>query len=203
MTVPASRHVVFWSLAALGLAADLGAKHWMFSRPDLLAGEVQWLWPGHVGFQLSLNQGALFGMGQGNVWLFALCSLAAATAIPVWVFYFGGAKDRALTIVLGCILGGVLGNLYDRIGLPGLTWESLEHLNYNHNPPGRVYAVRDFILLARQWPPQTRWDVWPNFNVADSFLVCGAIALVFLSMRKPATTADRGGATSELGQKCT
>ncbi|HEX6963426.1 MAG TPA: signal peptidase II [Lacipirellula sp.] len=199
MTFPVSRHVVFWSLAGLGLALDLWTKHWMFSRPELLAGDVWWLWPGHAGFQLSLNQGALFGMGQGNVWLFALCSLAAATAIPVWLFYFGGARDRALTIVLGCILGGVLGNLYDRVGLPGLTWGSLEHLNYNQNPPGRVYAVRDFVLLARRWPPQSRWDVWPNFNVADALLVCGAIALVFLSLRKPAATASEASADVSAG----
>jgi signal peptidase II len=177
-------------LAALGLAADLGTKAWMFSQPALLAGNVSWIWTNHVGFQLSLNQGALFGMGQGNVWLFAACSIAAAIAIPTWLFLFGGARDRALTIVLGCILGGVLGNLYDRVGMPRLEWDSLQHLNYNDNPPGRVYAVRDFVLVARQWPPHSRWDVWPNFNLADSLLVCGAIALLILSMRKPSAAAS-------------
>jgi signal peptidase II len=197
-SISASRHLLFWSLAAIGLAADLGTKAWMFSRQDLLAGQTKWIWTNHVGFQLSLNQGALFGMGQGNVWLFAACSIAAAIAIPTWLFVFGGAHDRALTIVLGCILGGVIGNLYDRVGLPGLEWDTLEHLNYNQNPPGRVYAVRDFVLLARQWPPRSRWDVWPNFNLADSLLVCGAIALLVLSMRKPSaeTTAPASsGAT--------
>ena len=198
-SIPVSRHVLFWSLAALGLAADLGTKAWMFSRPDLLAGQTRWIWPNHVGFQLSLNQGALFGMGQGNVWFFAACSIAAAIVIPTWLFVFGGAKDRALTIVLGCILGGVIGNLYDRVGLPGLEWDSFQHLNYNENLPGRVYAVRDFVLLARTWPPRSRWDVWPNFNLADSLLVCGALALLVLSMRKPAaqTAAEpKGGATA-------
>jgi signal peptidase II len=187
-------------LAALGLAADLGSKAWMFSRPQLLSGQIWWLWENHVGFQLSLNQGALFGMGQGNVWLFAACSLAAAVAIPTWLFYFGGAQDRALTIVLGCILGGVLGNLYDRVGMPGLQWDSLQHLNYNDNLPGRVYAVRDFVLLARQWPPRSRWDVWPNFNLADSLLVCGAMALLVLSMRKPAIEPASDAQPSAVGR---
>ena len=77
-----SRHLLFWPLATLGLAADLGSKAWMFRQPDLLAGDVKWLWQGHVGFQLSLNEGALFGMGQGGVWVFAACSIAAAIAIP-------------------------------------------------------------------------------------------------------------------------
>jgi signal peptidase II len=180
--IPFSRHLLFWSLAVLGCGIDLWTKHYMFSRPDLLAGETRWVWPHYAGFQLSLNEGALFGMGQGNVWLFAACSLAAAIAIPTWLFFFGAARDRALTIVLGCILGGVLGNLYDRAGLPGLVWS--EFSPDRHGEP--VYAVRDFILLAWRWDAD--WQnrvVWPNFNIADSLLVCGAIALLLLSMRKP------------------
>src|SRR4051812_28743231 len=192
-SVPRSRHIVFWSLAAACLAADLWTKHWMFSQPQLLAGQVLWFWPGHAGFQLSLNEGALFGMGQGNVWLFAAFSIAAAVGIPLWLFVWGGARDRALTIVLGCILGGVLGNLYDRLGLPGLDWSTVPaHLNReasegSQDRAGRVHAVRDYILCVRHWPPRDRWDVWPNFNLADSLLVCGAASLLLLSMRKPAS----------------
>lgn len=172
--------MLFWALAALGLTIDLGTKHWMFSHPELLAGEVMWIWPGHAGFQLSLNEGALFGMGQGKVWFFAACSMAAAIAIPVWLFVLGGARDRTLTIVLGCILGGVLGNLYDRVGLSGLDWGMMSAAREGEP----VYAVRDFILLAWRWSPDWRERVvWPNFNVADSLLVCGALALVLLSMR--------------------
>jgi signal peptidase II len=183
--VPARRHLQFWPVAALGLLVDLTSKHYMFSQPDLLAGGVRWIWPDHAGFQLSLNEGALFGMGQGGVWLFAACSIAAAVAIPVWLFAFGGARDLPLTVTLAAILGGVLGNLYDRVGLPGLDWGTMR--------PDRagepVYAVRDFVLLARQWPPRQRWDVWPNFNVADALLVCGAIAVAFQTWRR-APTAD-------------
>ncbi|MBA3483511.1 MAG: signal peptidase II [Pirellulales bacterium] len=196
--LPVSRHFVFWTLAALGLAADLGSKYWMFSRPDLLAGGTRWVWTNHAGFQLSLNEGALFGMGQGNVWLFAVCSLAAAIAIPTWLFIYGGARDAALTVVLGCILGGVLGNLYDRVGLPGLVWS-----DFRADREGPVYAVRDFILLARRWPPQNRWDVWPNFNVADSLLVCGAIALVLLSLRKPQVEAVDAASAVGVGRSPT
>ena len=73
-------------------------------------------------------------------------------------------------ITLGCIVGGVLGNLYDRLGWHGLRWEQL-----NPTRSGSVYAVRDWILWC--------WDfdqgiVWPNFNIADSLLVGGAISLM-------------------------
>jgi signal peptidase II len=188
-SAPAGRHLLFWPIAAIGLALDLWSKHYMFSQRDLLNAGIHWLWRGHVGFQLSLNEGALFGLGQGGVWVFACCSVLAAVAIPAWLFAFGGARDRFLTIVLAAILGGVLGNLYDRIGLPGLDWSELPaHLNARHHESGPAYAVRDFVLLARRWPPQSRWDVWPNFNVADSLLVGGAIALVMHSMLRGATS---------------
>jgi signal peptidase II len=185
--IPRSRHLAFWLLAALALGADLGSKQWMFSQPDLLAGDVKWVWQGHAGFQLSLNEGALFGLGQGGVWVFAACSIAAAIAIPVWLFHFGGARDRALTLVLAAVMGGVLGNLYDRVGLPGLQWQQIpQSLNPREQSAGPVHAVRDFVLLVRRWPPQSRWDVWPNFNIADALLVCGGATIVLLSLRRPA-----------------
>lgn len=185
-SIPWSRHLLFWSLAIAGCAVDLGLKHYMFSQPDLRArpGTVRWVWEGHAGFQLSLNEGALFGMGQGKVWVFAICATAATVAIPVWLFVFGAARDRALTIALGCILGGVVGNLYDRLGLPNLEWS-----DWDPSRSGTVHAVRDFILVVRRWPPQGQFDVWPNFNIADALLVCGAIALFLLSWRRPAPAA--------------
>ena len=102
---------------SLGCAADLATKAWFFSWPELRAGEIYWLWPGHVGIQLSWNEGALFGIGQGKVWLFAALSIAAAIAIPVWLFRFARPRDAWLTFALGCVMAGVLGNLYDRLGL--------------------------------------------------------------------------------------
>lgn len=178
--IPLSRHALFWALTALGCGADLWSKSYMFSQPDLRAHAVRWVWEGHAGFQLSLNEGALFGMGQGRVWIFAVCAFAAAAAIPCWLFLFGAARDRAVTIALGCILGGVLGNLYDRVGLPGLQWQ-----DWDVNREGPVHAVRDFILVVRHWPPRGRFDVWPNFNIADALLVCGAISLFVISWRRP------------------
>lgn len=163
--VPLSRYVVFTSVALIGLAIDLGTKAWWFARPALRAGDIWWLWQGHIGVQLSMNEGALFGIGQGKVWMFASLSVAAAIAIPVWLFVFHAARDAWLTFALGCIMAGVLGNLYDRLGLHG---ES-------------VRAVRDWIL----WQANDQWR-WPNFNIADSFLVVGACMLLLHAMWQPA-----------------
>jgi len=111
LRIPLSRHLLFWTLAAVGCATDLVTKQWAFSAPSLRGGSVWWLWKGHAGFQQSLNEGALFGLGQGQVGWFAIFSLVALFAIPVWLFCFGAARDCWLMITLGCIVGGILGNL--------------------------------------------------------------------------------------------
>ena len=85
--VPLSRYLVFFSLAAGGCAADLATKAGMFSQLGMpeMAGPW-WLWEGVFGFQTSLNEGALFGVGPGIWPLFAALSLAAAVGILVWLF---------------------------------------------------------------------------------------------------------------------
>lgn len=172
--VPRQRYVLFAALAGFGCAADLFTKAWAFSNPELREGHVLWLWTGHAGAQLSRNWGALFGMGQGMYWVFASLGILAAVAIPVWLFRFRAANDLWLTIVLGLITGGVLGNLYDRLGLSGDAWK----------PPGvtrdATHAVRDWVL----WQVNDQWP-WPNFNVADSLLVIGAMLVFYRLVREP------------------
>jgi len=186
--VPRNRYFLFFAIAAVGCGVDLATKAWLFSWPDLGGGNVHWLWPEHAGFQLSWNQGALGGMGQGRTWLFATLSIVAGCAIPLWLFYWRAARDLWLTAALGSVTGGLLGNLYDRLGLPDYLW------------PGRglevgqpVHAVRDWILV--QWNDQWRW---PNFNVADSLLVVGAAALVLHAMWSPTPTNDAPEATGDV-----
>jgi signal peptidase II len=179
--LPLNRYALFLLPAFLGCAADLATKSWIFSWPELRAGNVHWFWTGHVGLELSRNWGALFGIGQGHVWLFATLSIAAAIAIPVWLFWFRAAHDGWFTFALGCVMAGVLGNLYDRLGLSGEDWAGPALRSAD-----AVYAVRDWIL----WQISDRWR-WPNFNLADSFLVCGAALLFFHALRQPAAPGNR------------
>ncbi len=163
--VPYSRHAVFCALAAIGCAIDLATKHWVFAwlgMPRFDEFNVWWIWEPYFGLQTSTNQGALFGIGQGNVWLFATASFLAIVAIGYWLFIAGAARDWLLTVSLGVVMGGVLGNLHDRLGM----WAVPDA------PGQRFHAVRDWILF--QWPPWT----WPNFNIADSLLVTGGALLV-------------------------
>lgn len=174
--VAPSRYVAFGLIAAVGLAADLVTKAVVFSWPGKLTGQVYWLWEGHAGFQTSLNEGALFGLGFGHVPIFAAISVLAAIAIPVWLFVFRTANDWWLTASLGAVMAGVLGNLYDRLGLSGEVWPA-----FDPRAGETVYAVRDWIL----WQVNNDWR-WPNFNLADAFLVVGAAVLFLRALFEPA-----------------
>lgn len=186
------RAIVFVALAGGGCLADLATKQLVFQHPEWYRGSEWWLWEGHVGIQKSLNEGALFGLGQGGVGVFAVFASVAAIALPVWLFYFRAAEDLRLTVALGMVMGGILGNLHDRLGLSSLTWDQFDPSRAGEH----VHAVRDWILV--QWNDQ--W-VWPNFNIADVLLVCGAGLLmaeaVFASPRSstsPSATATEPAA---------
>ena len=172
--VPANRYVLFFTIAGAGCLADLATKSWTFALLGQPPSQTLWIIDGVFGFQTSLNQGALFGMGQGFVVFFAVMSILAAVGIMVWLFLAGAAGDLPLTIALGMVTAGILGNLYDRLGFPGLEWNYANKLHEIGDP---VYAVRDWILvMIGRWP-------WPTFNIADSMLVCGAILLVWHAFR--------------------
>jgi signal peptidase II len=191
--VPYSRSLVFISIVVLGCAADLAAKRCVFDwlgAPDR-DGHTHWLWTNVVGFQTSLNEGALFGFGQGMVPVFACLSVAAAVGIFIWLFYAGAARDWLLTIALGCVTSGIFGNLYDRLGLHQLKWPC----DYGvHLAGDRVYAVRDYVLVKFG-----SWS-WPNFNIADSLLVCGAI-LLFWHALHTGRKAESAASASETANK--
>lgn len=69
-----------------------------------------------------------------------------------------------------------MGNLYDRLGVPVLTWAEGAR---DHSAGDRVYAVRDWIHFKID---AIGFD-YPVFNIADCLLVCGAILLVWRAFR--------------------
>ena len=181
-------HLLFWGLAIVGLAADQASKYGVFYW---LSGEeknvhVLFLTPkggaqliaqfevdaeGHyvrdaLGRKVPhVNEGALFGFlrqhkTQANAG-FALISLLAAVGIVAWSSFAATGRDAWLCASLGLILGGTLGNFYDRVMFGG---------------------VRDFLHWFYLFD-------WPVFNIADCCLVCGAgLLLLQALMGKPIST---------------
>lgn len=116
--------------------------------------------PGFFNIVHSENAGAAFSLFQGiaSGWrrFFLIAASAAASALLSVILWRDrrAASNRMLSVGLALILGGALGNLYDR-AIPGVVTDFLE-----------LY-VGSFV--------------WPAFNVADSAITIGA-GLVLLDM---------------------
>ena len=162
------RAIAFFAITIFGAIADLWTKQAVFNWLGYPGqGDVYWVWEGYVGFQTAVNIGALFGIGAGLGSVFAGLSIVATIGILTWLFVYRAAESWWLTVAAGFILGGIFGNLYDRLGL---WFEEGQGL-----PPEWKSGVRDWILLC--YGNHT----WPNFNIADSLLVCGTIMLAWRS----------------------
>jgi signal peptidase II len=103
------------------------------------------------------NPGAAFSLFNDSSsparvrWLLLIFSLLAAVAVLVALVKLG-RRMTATTVALALILGGALGNAWDRLRF-GYVIDFLEvHIIHYH---------------------------WPDFNVADSAIVVGGILLVF------------------------
>ncbi|MBJ2213612.1 MULTISPECIES: signal peptidase II [Pseudomonas] len=122
--------------------------------------------PDYFSWTLAYNTGAAFSFladgGGWQRWLFAVIALVVSAVLVVWLKRLG-RDDTWLAIALALVLGGALGNLYDRIAL------------------GHVI---DFILV--HW--QNR-HYFPAFNFADSAITVGAIMLA-LDMFKSKKTGE-------------
>ncbi|WP_025856581.1 signal peptidase II [Pseudomonas sp. CHM02] len=122
--------------------------------------------PDYFSWTLAYNTGAAFSFladgGGWQRWLFALIAVVVSAILVVWLKRLG-RDDTWLAIALALVLGGALGNLYDRIAL------------------GHVI---DFILV--HW--QNR-HYFPAFNFADSAITVGAIMLA-LDMFKSKKTGE-------------
>lgn len=173
---PGIRYALFLAAIFACFMLDIASKTMVFNRCGLPGCVPEyWLIPNVLGIQTSLNEGALFGMGQGFSFVFCAISIVAVILISVWLFVFGNARSLFWTLTLGMMTGGVLGNMFDRLGLHGIRWPwDITALDgtFLHKQGDSVFAVRDWILVM------LGSYHWPNFNLADSFLVVGAALIL-------------------------
>ena len=139
-------------LTVLVLVIDLTSKVYFDNSLQMYQQIV--VIPDLFSWTLAYNTGAAFSFLADSAgwqrWLFALIAVVVSAVLVVWLKRLG-RNDTWLAIALALILGGALGNLYDRIV-------------YGH--------VVDFILV--HW--QNRW-YFPAFNFADSAICVGAVML--------------------------
>jgi len=178
----------FFVVVLLLLTGDLLLKWWAFDSfagpvdiPGVLAGDdalptrQTTLAPNMLALKLVLNQGAVFGLGQGYTWLFLIITVLAIGFVG-YVLLTSPADQRVMHLCLALILAGALGNMIDRITFG---------------------AVRDMLYLfpgvqlpfGWQWANGSR-EIYPwIFNLADVYLTVG-IALMLLRSLWP---ERRGG----------
>ncbi|MBF7142963.1 MULTISPECIES: signal peptidase II [Pseudomonas] len=151
-------------LSVLVVVLDQATK-WYFENTLELYQQIVVI-PNYFSWTLAYNTGAAFSFLADSSgwqrWLFALIAIVVSVALMVWLKRLGRA-DTWLAIALALVLGGAIGNLYDRIVL------------------GHVI---DFIAV--HWHYEYRF---PAFNLADSAITVGAIMLA-LDMFKGKKTGE-------------
>jgi signal peptidase II len=156
-----ARWPIFLGLAALVVVVDQLAKAWLvsFLRP----GERTEVVGEYVRLLHSQNTGALFGLFRDSAPLFGMVSIGVVGLI-VW-FHHSSGRNTLLSIALGLLLGGALGNMADRF---------------------RLGYVVDFVDLG------IGGLRFYTFNVAD-MAISGAILLLLLSALLPVGDHLAGG----------
>jgi signal peptidase II len=149
--------VTFLGLAAVIVVADQLTKAWLTSF--LSPGESVQVLGDWVRLVHSQNNGGLFGLLHGQALVFGLASLIVVGFI---VLYHGRQRpSRYLSITLGLLLGGAVGNLIDRLrigyvvdfvdaGVGALRWYT-----FNVADTGISFAIL-LLLAATLWPSMAR-----------------------------------------------
>ena len=149
----------FLLLLALPCYALDQATKWLVLRSLEYNGDPVPVWGDFFALCHWGNTGAAFGAFHDSNRGFLILSALAVVGILVAVWR-GAFPDPASKWGVGLMLGGVLGNLTDRI-------------LHGH--------VVDFLLFNLHVPYA---DPWPAFNVADC-CICGAAALFIWSTFRP------------------
>lgn len=141
-------------IAAIIFVSDLLTKNWVVANLDegrsveVLGEFLQW--------HFVRNPGAAFSFATGATWVFTILAVAVVGVI-VWQSRKLGSVSWA--VFLGLLLGGVLGNLADRL---------------TREPGFPVGHVIDFI--------STPWMMPAIYNIADIGIVSGMILFVLITL---------------------
>ena len=151
-----SSALIVLGLAALGVyALDQTAKFLVVSyltegsTVRVLGDVLQW--------HYVRNPGAAFSLATGMTWIFTI--IAAAVVVFI-VIFAGRIRSLAWALVFGLLLGGVLGNLTDRLF---------------REPSFGLGHVVDFIT--------TPWLIPAIYNIADASIVTSMVIFMILTIR--------------------
>ncbi len=153
------------TLAVIILVMDLLTKRWV--ELNLTYGQ-QIMITEFFNLVLTYNAGAAFSfLSDASGWQrWFLSTIAVLVSVLIVYLLYKNTANRLFCFALSLILGGALGNLWDRIML------------------GHVVDFLDFHLNGYHWPA---------FNLADSAIFCGAFLLILDSIRNGRNDSVQGG----------
>jgi len=160
---------VFLLCAAAIVALDQVTK--LFASSHLMPGESISVLGDFIRLTLVHNTGAAFGLFPGSRVPFIVVSVVAI-AVVLYLFFRETYRSVANRILLGCILGGAIGNLIDRV---------------------RLGYVVDFIDVGFGTAR------WPVFNAADSAVTIGVLLLAWNLARSGRVAAPHPEDPSRAG----
>ena len=144
--------LVFGGLAVVVLVLDQLAKTWIVA--NIAPGQVVDVLGDWIRLIITRNNGALFGLFGSSATLFAIGSVAVL-ALIVW-YHAQAPRSLILSIALGLLLGGAVGNLIDRL---------------------RIGYVVDFVDMGIG---TLRFF---TFNVGDSAISVAILVLLLIALR--------------------
>jgi len=158
-----ARWGIFFGVAIGVIVVDQLSKAWLVANVEV--GQMVSVIGDLVRFVQSANSGALFGLFRDQAILFALVSIGV---IGLIVAYHGrSGRSVYLSVALGLLLGGAVGNMIDRLRLGHVTdWVDIG------------------IGTIRFW----------TFNVADSAITIAILMLVAMALFPALLGASRGEA---------
>jgi signal peptidase II len=146
-----------WLLLSLAvIALDQLSKYWVMQH--LTLHEARPVFP-FLNLNLMYNTGAAYSFlgsaGGWQRWLFAGVAVIISVLILIWLIRLP-QKNKSTACALALILGGALGNLWDRLIL------------------GHVIDFIDFYVK--------NWHMFGAFNVADAAICVGVALLVLITL---------------------
>lgn len=143
----------YFLIAVVVVLLDRGSK-WLIDHKIALHDSITVI-PGFFSITHVQNRGAAFGLfdespTQWKITVLILFSVAALVVVTM-LLWKNGHSFSATGLGLALVMGGAIGNLWDRL------------------VAGKVIDFLSFYAGSYHWPA---------FNVADTAIVCGAILLI-------------------------
>ena len=162
-------------VAIVSLVADVVTKLWAEKKLEGYPGYVNVL-DNHLMFVLAKNKGGAWGLLQGqseNVRRpFFLLVSVAAIAFIVTLYRRLQPNQHALKWGLPLVLGGALGNVFDRIRYGFV----IDFIDYRSE---WIKSMNE--LIQKKYSAHIVTDHWPTFNVAD-IAICVGVGLMAVDM---------------------